>query len=101
KKGTKGVTYYFRGERPIFAAKAGKVIYRGELASYGQVIMIDHGASIRSVLLGNISFKILKGDLVSKGTILGYTRGNAMEKSSLYFEIRKKNIAQNTSNWLE
>lgn len=101
KKSSKGVTYKFNGQQPIFASLKGRVVYLGELASYGQVIMLDHGKGIRSVLLGNISFKINKDDLVKKGELLGYTRGSSLETSNLYFEIRKKNIAQNTSKWIK
>lgn len=101
KKGSKGVTYFFRGEKPILASASGKVIYTGELSTYGQVIMLDHGNGMKSVMLGNLAPKVNKGDQVSKGELLAYTRGNSLKKNKLYFELRKANKAQNTFKWLQ
>lgn len=92
----KGVTFKFNKVSPVFASNSGKVVYAGELASYGKVIMVDHGKEIRSVILGDISIKVVKGDVVNKGDILAYTNSDPGLSKSLYYEVRKKNIAQNT-----
>ena len=58
-------------------------------------MMIDHGNQTRSVLLGHFLPKLKKGQAVRQGQILGYTRGRELVEK-LYFEVRKKNLAQNT-----
>lgn len=101
KSSKKGVTFKFNKVEPVVATEAGDIAYSGELASYGKVIILDHGKGIRSVILGNFNSKVRKGDKVVKGDLLGYTETDKGITKSLYYEIRKKNIAQNTIQWLE
>lgn len=101
KGGDKGVTFKYESRAPIKASAGGNVVYSGELASYGKVIMIDHGSEIRSVILGDVEIKVHKGDRVTQGQVVGYTLSEPGLKKSLYYEVRKKNIAQNTLQWLE
>ena len=100
KKGKNGLTLNYQGTQPVMAPAAGRVVYVGELASYGQVIMIDHGKDIKSVLLGDIQITTKKGDAVKLNQILGYTISDEEITKSVYFEIRKKNKAQNTAKWI-
>lgn len=97
----KGVTFKFNKVAPVYASGSGKVVYAGELASYGRVIMVDHGHEIRSVILGDIAIKVKKGDMIRKGSVLAYTNSDPGLTKSLYYEVRKKNIAQNTLNILK
>ncbi|MEX1099241.1 MAG: peptidoglycan DD-metalloendopeptidase family protein [Bacteriovoracaceae bacterium] len=101
KGGEKGVTFKYDDRSPIKASGSGKVVYSGELASYGKVIMLDHGEEVRSVILGDMELKVRKGDKVSQGQIIGYALTENGLKKSLYYEIRKKNVAQNTLQWLK
>jgi septal ring factor EnvC (AmiA/AmiB activator) len=79
----------------------GKIVFAGDLASYGQVVLIDHGNDLRTVLLGRMSIKVKKNDSVKSGDVLAYTINDSKEAQNLYFEVRKKNTAQNTILWLE
>lgn len=97
----KGMTFKYKKVAPVHATENGKVVYSGELASYGKVIMIDHGHDIRSVLLGDLSIKVKKGDTVTKGQILGNVNSDAGLTKTLYYEVRKKNVAQNTLKLLK
>lgn len=97
----KGVTFKFNKVAPVYASGSGKVVYAGELASYGRVIMVDHGQEVRSVILGDISIRVKKGDMIGKGSVLAYTNSDPGLTKSLYYEVRKKNIAQNTLNILK
>jgi murein DD-endopeptidase MepM/ murein hydrolase activator NlpD len=97
----KGVTYTYNKVEPIKSTQNGQIVYAGELASYGKVIMIDHGKDIRSVILGDFSIKVKKGDIVNKDGVIGYTNVDPGVSKSLYYEVRKKNIAQNTLNLLK
>jgi len=94
----KGVTYKFSKLQPIKAPRAGRVIYNGELASYGKVLMLDHGGDIRTVMLGRFNSALEKNAQVNAGDILGHTETDA---DSLYFEVRKKNVAQKTISWMD
>lgn len=97
----KGVTFKYQSIQPIKAVGAGKVVFAGDLASYGQVVLIDHGHDLRTVLLGRMNIKVKKNDTVESGEVLAYTQNDSQEAQNLYFEVRKKNTAQNTILWLD
>ena len=97
----KGVTFKYQSVQPIKAVGSGKVVFAGDLASYGQVVLIDHGHDLRTVLLGRMNIKVKKNDTVETGEVLAYTQNDTQEAQNLYFEVRKKNTAQNTILWLD
>lgn len=97
----KGVTFRYQSVQPIKAVGSGKVVFAGDLASYGQVVLIDHGSDLRTVLLGKMNIKVKKNDSVKDGEVLAYTLNESKEAQNLYFEVRKKNTAQNTILWLD
>lgn len=97
----KGITFKYKSVQPVRAAGEGKVVFAGDLASYGQVVLIDHGQDLRTVILGKMDIKVKKNDRVNDGDILAYTQSDLKEAQNLYFEVRKKNTAQNTILWLE
>ena len=95
----KGITFNFEGKNEVRAPKAGKVVYTGSLASYGNVLMIDHGNDTRTVLLGQFDYNVKNGDPIKASQIVGYTNprsNNGIGSGKIYFEIRKNNLAQNT-----
>lgn len=97
----KGVTFKYQAAQPVKAVGEGKIVFAGDLAAYGQVVLIDHGAEIRTVLLGKMNIRVKKNDMVKHGDILAYTMNDSKEAQNLYFEVRKKNTAQNTILWLD
>lgn len=94
----KGVTFNFQGKNEVRATRAGKIVYTGPLASYGNVLMIDHGNDTRTVLLGQFDILVKNGDQVKETQVVGYTnpKSSALGDGRVYFEVRKNNLAQNT-----
>lgn len=97
----KGITFFYKGVKPITSTADGKVIYSGNLSAYGNVVMVDHGNDNRSVILGSFIPKIKKGDEVKKGDLLGYTKELKDRLGKVYFEIRKKDKVQNTIYFMD
>lgn len=93
----KGISFLFKGKYDLRAAQSGKIDYVGRLSTYGNVLIIDHGKDIRSILLGKINLKIKKGSIVKKGDIIASTVGSSKIKNAIYFEVRKRNKVQNTA----
>ena len=95
----KGVTFNFQGKNEVRSPKAGRVVYTGSLASYGNVLMIDHGNDTRTVLLGQFDYNVKNGDAIQASQLVGYTNPrsqNGLGDGKIYFEVRKNNLAQNT-----
>lgn len=94
----KGITFKFKGQLPVKSAGKGKVAYTGSLSNYGNVVIVDHGNQTRTIYLGQFLPKVKAESLVEKGQVLGYTQAgySTGSRGSVYFEVRKRNIAQNT-----
>ena len=94
--GKKGVTFKFDKRQEVKSSRAGKVIHTGSLSTYGNVVMVDHGNDVKSIYLGQFLPTVKKGQKLSAGTPIGKTFDVAKNEGKLYFEVRKKNKAQNT-----
>lgn len=97
----KGVSFYFKNAQGVLAPQSGKVVFKGTVGSFGQVIFIDHGNDLRSVILGHFDPKVEKGTDVLKGDVLGYTNNMGSKIGEIYYEVREKNIALNTITLLD
>jgi murein DD-endopeptidase MepM/ murein hydrolase activator NlpD len=95
----KGITFTFKGLSQVTAPRGGKVVHSGKLSTFGNLVIIDHGGSTRSLVLGKYGLKIKKGEKVNKGDIIGYTPDN--EDGKIYFEIRKKDKVENTILYMD
>ncbi len=92
----KGVTYKFDVRQNVKSSRAGKVIHTGSLSTYGNVVMVDHGNEVKSIFLGQFLPTVKKGQKLKAGASIGKTFDVAKNEGKLYFEVRKKNKAQNT-----
>lgn len=83
-----GVLFKTKDHAPIYAISSGKVLYVGNLAGFGQMIIIDNGDNHTSIYAGIVP-KIKKDQLVSVGTIIA-NAGTAANwpMGGVYFELR-------------
>ncbi|MEH0860630.1 murein hydrolase activator EnvC family protein [Halobacteriovorax sp. DPLXC-1] len=97
--GSKGITYTVKSGEGVYATKEGTIEYVGSLANVGNVIMVAHGGDVRSIYLGDFAASVKKGQKVKLGSTLAKTRFSIKKGnlSKVYFEVRKKNTAQNTA----
>lgn len=100
-KKKKGVSFYFKKIQPVTAPGAGKIVFKGTVGSFGQILFIDHGNDVRSVILGHFAPKVEKEMMVNKGDVLGYTEQMGNKIGEIYYEVRQKNIALNTITLLD
>lgn len=96
----KGLQLTYKGTKPFRSPQEGEVVYSGKVTSLGDVVMIDHGENLRSVILGQLNLKVQKGSRVKRGQLLGYTMSKN-GRGQLYFELRQKNLVQDTIHWLQ
>ncbi|MDH4469000.1 MAG: peptidoglycan DD-metalloendopeptidase family protein [Bacteriovoracaceae bacterium] len=95
-----GVSFYIDQNVPILAPGKGKVVYIGALASYGQVIMIDHGQDLRTLILGELKLNIERNVNVNEGDVLGYAQSK-LGQHKVYFEVRKREVPQAPMKYLK
>lgn len=100
-KKKKGVNFLFSGKKKVIASELGTVVYQKSFAAYGNIVMIDHGQDVRSVILGRFDPKVKKGDVLKKGDVVGFTQFSKIKSGKIYFEIRKKNKVLNTIHYID
>ncbi len=99
---SQGVNFFFDSDQPLHSVSSGKVVYTGQLANYGTVIMIKHQGDLRSVILGPFKSKVSRGDVLQKGQLIGYASSKGLEdqEKKIYIELREKETPLMTAQYL-
>ncbi len=67
-----GMNYVVTNDaQEVISPTDGKVVYVGELALTGKVVVIDHGFGLRSLLAHLDSYAVKVGDIVKKDDVIG------------------------------
>lgn len=87
---------------PVIAADGGKVIFSGSNGTYGKLIIIDHGANLKTYYAHNSKLLVSKGDSVYKGQKISES-GNSGRSTGphLHFEVRVNNVPVNPEKYLK
>jgi murein DD-endopeptidase MepM/ murein hydrolase activator NlpD len=94
----KGVDFAAPTGTPVHAAGAGKVIVAGEQTGYGNVIMVQHGATYTTVYahLSRFAPGIRSGARVAQGEVIGYVGQTGWATGPhLHYEFRVDNVQKN------
>ena len=74
---------------PIWAAKAGEVIFAGWNGGYGNCVMIDHFDGVVTLYGHQSGIVVSEGQSVARGTVIGYVGSTgASTGAHLHFETR-------------
>jgi murein DD-endopeptidase MepM/ murein hydrolase activator NlpD len=96
-----GIDIWCPTGNPIFASKAGRVIYAGWEGGYGNTVIIDHGGGFSTLYAHQTRYYVHEGQILSQHERLGAcgATGNATG-AHLHFEIRVNGNPQNPMNYL-
>lgn len=85
----------------VRAVAAGDVVLAGQLGTYGQTVIIEHGGGDYSVYGSLSQIKVAKGAHISKGQVVGEVGTSDPDlPPHLHFEIRHGGPAVNPTTWL-
>ncbi len=97
-----GIDIETRCGEPVRAVARGRVEYSGELAGYGNCIIINHGDGFYTLYAHASEIFVVQGEQVEKGGLLAETGTDpSTSAGSLHFEIRKSKTALDPDEWLE
>lgn len=98
---SQGILLKTPGQASVAAVRGGKVIFTGPFRSYGQVMIIDHGANVYSIYGDLGAIMKAKGADVQAGEVIasaGAPKGG--EGGRVYFELRRGTEAMDPLVWL-
>ncbi len=100
-RGHKGIDLAGDTGSPIFASKAGTVVFSGWDGNYGYAVVIDHGNGMKTRYAHNSSLCVKKGDTVTQGQQVAKL-GNTGRSTGphLHFEILKNDKQVNASAYI-
>lgn len=79
---------------PVKAAAAGKVVFSGFSAGYGNCVIIEHENGLTSLYAHNSLNLVKTGDIVDKNSILALSGSSGRSTGPhLHFEVRKDGVA--------
>lgn len=85
---------------PVEAANDGKVVMAEYFGIYGNTIVIDHGYGLQSLYAHLSSFASEKGDVVSKGQIIGRSGMTGLAAGDhLHFSLLLQGVQINPMEW--
>lgn len=90
----KGYEFQLAGQKSVKAVFKGRIAFAGEIAGYGETIIIDHGDHYYTVYSGLDSTTVSSGQRVDKETNI------ASAKNKMYFELRHFSDAIDPGPWL-
>ena len=86
---------------PVHAIYAGKVVHAGWFRGYGNLIIVDHGSGIFSLMAHLATLDRAVGDAVLRGDQLGTVgQTGSLKGSYLYFELRDGQKPLDPERWL-
>ena len=87
---------------PVPAANAGRVVFSGGLANYGNAVIIDHGYGLMSLYGHMSSFSVKVGDVVAKGQQIGNSGSTGLAGGDhLHLEIFVQGKSVDPLEWLD
>lgn len=85
----------------VRAVAAGDVVLAGQLGTYGQTVIVEHGGGDYSVYGSLSEIKVAKGAHISKGEVIGEVGTSDPDlPPHLHFEIRHGGPAVDPTTWL-
>lgn len=88
-KNSKGIKISGEVGQPVLATAKGKVIYSGNVRSYGQLIVIKHNDTYLSTYAHNSKILVKESETVEQGQKIAEMGNSGTDKVKLHFEIRK------------
>ena len=95
-----GLDFTPAGDLKVRAVFAGKIIFAGYLAAYGNTVIIDHGQQYYTLLSGLAAIYKKTGEIVQGAEVIGLAGGDGLLHQGLHFELRYGSIPINPLPWL-
>lgn len=90
---SQGIIFEARKNAEVLAPFEGKVVFKGPFQTQGDILILDHGKKVQTVLMGMHKIDAYVGQRVYAGEKLGTMAGYGASSPKLYLELRQKGKA--------
>jgi septal ring factor EnvC (AmiA/AmiB activator) len=88
-------------ETEVRAVHAGRVVFADQFVGYGLLVIVDHGYR-EHTLYGRLGeLKVLAGDDVVEGSLIGLLPDTRVTGTGLHFEVRVQGRPEDPMDWLK
>jgi septal ring factor EnvC (AmiA/AmiB activator) len=88
-------------EIEVHAVHAGRVVFADQFVGYGMLVIIDHGHR-EHTLYGRLGeLRVVPGEVVAPGALLGLLPNTRVTGSGLHFEVRVFGKPEDPLDWLK
>jgi septal ring factor EnvC (AmiA/AmiB activator) len=95
-----GLRFDVRVSRPVTAVFPGIVAFARHFKGYGNMVVLDHGNDVYSLVSGLATIHVAVDQRVSMGTRLGLASASS-EDGNIYLEIRVNERPEDPKRWLQ
>jgi septal ring factor EnvC (AmiA/AmiB activator) len=85
----RGLTFEARSYSAVVAPSRGRVVYAGPFRGYGDIVIIDHGRGLTTLITNLAHLGVKVGDLVQRGQGIGRTGGS---RPRVMVELRRDGV---------
>lgn len=90
---SQGIIFEAKKNAEVSAPSKGKVVFKGPFRNQGDILMLDHGQKVFTILMGMHKINAQVGQKVYAGEKLGVMAGYGASSPKLYLELRQKGKA--------
>ncbi len=88
-------------EIEVHAVHAGRVVFADQFVGYGMLVIVDHGHR-EHTLYGRLGeLRVVQGDEVAEGSLLGLLPNTRVTGGGLHFEVRVQGKPEDPLDWLK
>jgi murein DD-endopeptidase MepM/ murein hydrolase activator NlpD len=96
-----GLDLSARRGTPVYAARAGRIIFAGRKNRYGKLIVIQHRNGLTTRYAHLLRYDVRTGDDVKQGQRIALSGDSGMTTGPhLHFEVRKNGVSQNPAAYI-
>jgi lipoprotein NlpD len=101
-RSNKGIDFAGAPGNPVHAARDGRIAYSGlGPRGYGQLVMIQHGATFLTAYAHNSHLLVKEGQSVKKGQVIARMGSTETDRVKLHFELRRNGTAVDPAQYFE
>ena len=96
-----GIEIAAPADTPVGAVHEGTVVFADHFRGYGLMVVVDHGDKHHTLYAHLAETRVVPGQRVAAGELVGTVGATSLGGPGLYFEVRREGRPQDPLEWLD